>query len=414
MKYLVLLLSFGTLCVIADEAAARTLTLSEAQSLAAKNNPQVNVLEAEVSEARARLNVTRFQNRPVIGVAGGGQFEGTAKDRDLLPLAYAYAGVNLYNGGQTRIQEDLAEIHVDKVQAEIPFKSFQLRKKIEELFTEIEMRHRVISVKKKEIKAFESHRRKANERRIAGLTGETDVLEFDLRKTNLRNDIETLIAERGAYLRTLSLLTGEPKVDDIEGFSLPEKVKRPDISVAGLTDISPTSRILAKELSGLSLEEKLQSTRWGPRVDLEGRAGFLPKEGDTDDNKARFDIMIVAKMDLFNSLQRNAELQETLMKKKKLQAMITAENVDARFLVDQSLTAMQNQQKKLQILDSNKESAERYYRSTLEEYERGIKNSPDVAHATEILFETEYKAVEIRYKWVMQKIKLESILMREI
>ncbi len=124
--------------------------------------------------------------------------------------------------------------------------------------------------------------------------------------------------------------------------------------------------------------------------------------------------MVVAKMDLFNSLQRNAELQETVTKKRKLEAMIAAENVDRRFLVDQSLTAMQNQQKKLQILETNKVSAERYYRSTLGEYERGIKNSPDVAHATEILFDSEYKVVEIRYNWAMQKIKMETILMREI
>jgi hypothetical protein len=37
-----------------------------------------------------------------------------------------------------------------------------------------------------------------------------------------------------------------------------------------------------------------------------------------------------------------------------------------------------------------------------------------VAHATEMLFDIEYKGLEFRYNWAMQKIKLETVLMREM
>jgi outer membrane protein TolC len=282
------------------------------------------------------------------------------------------------------------------------------------LFAEIELRNRLISVKQKEMKVFDTHRRKANERKLAGLTGETDVLEFDLRKTNLGHDVEIIKDEIRAYFRLLNFLTGQADVDSIEGYRLPEQLKIPPLSTSGLSGISPVSRILAKELSGIPLEEKLQSAKWGPRVDLEGRAGLLPKEGEVEDNRARFDVMIVAKLDLFNNQQRNAELQETIARKRKLEAMLKSEDVDTKLQVEQGLTAMQGQLKKVQILEKNKASAERYYRSTLEEYERGIKNSPDVAHATEMLFDIEYKGLEFRYNWAMQKIKLETVLMREM
>jgi outer membrane protein TolC len=414
MKVLIFIVALGVSYVFGDPVSARGLTLSDAQSLAVRNSSQVNVLELEVSEARARLNAVRYQNRPSVGVAGGGQFEGTTSDKDLRPLAYAYAGVNLYNGELTKIQESVAQIQVDKAQIGIPAKEFQLRKNIEELFAEIEKRNRMISVKQKELKAFDIHRRKANARKVAGLTGETDVLEFDLRKSSLSNDIETIKAEINAYFKVLSLLTGESSIDSIEGYRLPEQLKMPDLSTPGLSGVSSVSRILSKELSGIPLEEKLQSAKWGPRVDLEGRAGLLPKEGEIDDNGARFDVMIVAKLDLFNNQQRNAELQETVARKKKLEAMIKAEDIDTRLLVDQGLTALQSQLKKFQILEKSRPSAERYYRSTLGEYERGIKNSPDVAHATEMLFDSEYKSIEFRYNWAMQKIKLETVLMREI
>lgn len=414
MKYFVQYIGF-TLCLLfCCDSFAKALTLSEAQSLAVKNSAHVSALEAEVSEAKARLNTTRFQNRPVIGIAGGGQLEGTLKERDLLPLAYAYAGVNLYNGRQTRVLERISAVQVEKAQLAIPVKEFQLRKNIEELFAEIARRNGIISLKKKEAKTFESHRRKANDRRLAGLIGQTDVVEFDLRKNSLSNDIEALISEKDVYLRLLSILTGKSSVDNIEGYSLPEIKKVPDLSAKDLSNINLSSKVIAKELVGLSLEKDLQEAKWGPRIDLEGRAGYLPKEGDFDDKSPRFDIMVVAKMDLFNAPQRNAEFQEALEKKKKLESTIKAEDADARFMIDEIITTMKNQQKKLQILKSNRDSAERYYRSTLDEYERGIKNSPDVAHATEILFENDYKDIEIYYDWAMLKIRLENILIHEI
>jgi outer membrane protein TolC len=410
MKYLIFVVSF----LMARESLARTLTLSAAQSLAAQSNPQRQVLEAEIAQARARLAVTSLHSRPIIGLAGGGQFEGAAGERDLLPLAYAYTGVNVYNGGQTQIMEKIAGNQIEKAQIEIPYKELQLRKSMEELFAEIEVRNRMISVKRKELKAFEAHRRKANERRRAGLTGDADVLEFELRSTSLSSDIETLTAERKAFFRIVGLLTGETEVDRIQGYELPETMRKLEITVSALSDISLKSRILAKELSGLTFEEELQAANRGPRVDVEGRAGFLPKEGDAADKKARFDVMIVARLDLFNSAQRNAERHEIQMKKKTLEAVMTAENVELRLMIDQSLTALQNLQQKLKIIETNGVSAERYYRSTLKEYERGVKNSPDVAHATEMLFETEYKSLNIRYNWAMQKIRLETLLMRDI
>ncbi len=58
------------------------------------------------------------------------------------------------------------------------------------------MKNEVSSLKRNELETFDSHRKKANRRKNAGIISETDVLEFELRKNNLITDIKVLNSEK--------------------------------------------------------------------------------------------------------------------------------------------------------------------------------------------------------------------------
>ncbi|MBC7533689.1 MAG: hypothetical protein H7318_19150 [Oligoflexus sp.] len=69
---------------------------------------------------------------------------------------------------------------------------------------------------------------------------------------------------------------------------------------------------------------------------------------------------------------------------------------------------------KAKLVAKNQPPSNRYYKATMDEYDRGVKNSPDVVHATEMLIENEYKEVELRFEWVKQKLALERQLLRNL
>jgi outer membrane protein TolC len=218
--------------------------------------------------------------------------------------------------------------------------------------------------------------------------------------------------EKDEMFKRLGILTGKANVDRIAGYRLPSITDTPKIDRDG--SISLASKALAVDQSSIALEKDLENARWGPSVDFEGRAGRLPSEGVLYPHEPRFDLMIVAKWDLFNGAQKRAELQEIVAKEKKLEALVQYEKVSSANTLAQILASMENLRRKSQISQNNRQAASRYYKASMSEYERGIKNSPDVAHATEILFENDYRELELRFNWAKEKISLERVLSKNL
>lgn len=385
---------------------AFALNLEEAQALAIKNSANLKVLESEIGEAKARRDSTYFLGRPQVGVAGGAEFEGNDKERDVLPLAYGYIAFTVYDGYQARIEQSAAEKGLERTQLQIPYREFETKKVVEDIFLEVAYRDLLLKAMQNESLLFDRLKSKAISRRGAGLIGDADVYEFELRKTVLIADMEALQIEKKNLIRKLSFLTGV-EGESIQGYSMPEVL---EASLALKPDLmnSLEGRVIAKEQELLVLGKNAIEAKWGPQVELEARAGRLPSEGELEKHKPRVDALLVAKWELFTRGQKNAASQEIIERQKTLGAKANEELTRTQNLIQ---TATQNLEylKSRAMLHKRKVSpTNRYYKAMMDEYERGIKNSPDLAHAAELLFQLEYQGLEIRRDWAKQKIELEK------
>lgn len=79
-----------------------------------------------------------------------------------------------------------------------------------------------------------------------------------------------------------------------------------------------------------------------------------------------------------------ADFERAEFKRREIEAHMENEVSELRFLHDQVHDA-----------EDNIARAERYYKMTQSEYARGVKNSPDVLGASEKLFESRSKRIEL-------------------
>lgn len=387
------------------------ITLEQAQELAIKNSPQLAVLQSEVSEKSAAASLHALGSRPEIGIALGAESDGTFKDREEQPLAFAYVSMPIYDGSQSKFLHRIAEADVKRSQIALPLKEEEIKRSVEDLFLQIAFHIELEEVIQRELKAFESLKRKARQRQQAGLVGEGDVAEFEVRSEDLRSDRTTSQLEKQSLFAQLSFLTKTDGIESIEGYPLPAIKLEP---LSGKNEgANLQTRSLERDLETLQVEKRQFDAKWGPRVDFEARAGRLPSEGDWNNKKERVDALILAKWNVFNSAQRNAGMQEILERQKSVSARLEEEREHVRFQIQSLSLRLESLKRKADILRKSSLTAERYLRITMGEYERGIKDSSDAAHATEGIFTNVVKSLELRLEWARRKLVLDALLKRE-
>lgn len=387
------------------------LTLKEAQELAINNSPNLKTLNAQLAEADARARVFAQQGRPIVGIAGGAELEGTSDEQDVLPLAYGYISYNLYDGKQIALRQKQAALDGSSLKRLMPVEVIELRLRVSEKFQHISYLRMRRKLLEKELSSFSQLKKKAAKRLNAGLIGRADVLEFDLRSTELAIEIESVEEEERGLLNQLKALVGQ----DIE-VSISDL---PSIRAIAVDEIQGDSTsaaqiLMEREREAGKIEGQIQSTLWSPRIDLEGRAGRLPSEGEIDKHKPRLDALLIAKWDLWTQGQRSTVMNETAAQDQRLSFALEQQKAEREIKKAEVLGALKLLQLKSESQKRRKIPAQRYYQAMMEEYGRGVKNSPDVAHAAETVFEIDQDLLENQYLWGKALIEFQLLIGKEL
>lgn len=148
---------------------------------------------------------------------------------------------------------------------------------------------------------------------------------------------------------------------------------------------------------------------WLPSVDVAVRVGALPLDDRIDDSARGMAGLVTAKWEFFSGFNTSGQIARA-------EAQLNRKQFESKQLMLGAMAAVEIAVRKLQSIEErvdleiqNEERAFRLYKSTLGEYNRGIKNSTDLRAAEQILLDARLRRVGFKNEFLETKSELERI-----
>ncbi len=410
MKKYPLIILTSTYCLISSVvfAAPLQITFDGLKDLLTERNLKIQSarLEKEAAAARegnlARSFLPSLEVRRAQETLKSGSIE--SKNN---PAMGAELKVNLFNGGRDKIESEIRKIATDASAAQ------ELRTISEELQETRKIFWEIIFIQEREalitsmIKINSQNLQAAEKRIRSGVATESDRVEFEMKAVDLTRNLAESQLQLAARKREFTVLTG---LDNNTEAIFPRELLHNHDFEAVLKHEPKDHAFLYREYEiqtqSKALAAKSQGRAWWPQLDAYAAYNSGPES--VSDTKTETSIGIKMTMSFANGLEATHEAaaleKESLaaahlakLKRQEIELHVASELADLRFQHDQVHDA-----------ESNISRAEKYYKLTQSEYARGVKNSPDVLGASERLFDTKMKRIEIVRDFQISKAHLLS------
>jgi outer membrane protein TolC len=397
----------------AADAAPSRLDLEQARKLALQHNHAVAAARHEIEASRSARQRASAAFRPTLGLAGGAESKTNEDGSDSAGFGYLHGGVNLFNGFRDRHLRDLAEVQVERAVDRLKAIEFTVGCDVEEHFSAYLYKKALIELKKQAVARNDVHQRFVRKSRMLGLISEADVMEFQLRDAALRSELVVLEQERDDARSSLEQVLGDGLGGDVELVGqithvhvegdLSGYLERADAASLPVRDATA-------EVEKARLEKKVSEGRWLPVVGIEARAGYLPLDDRTIENKPEGAIALTARLELYGG-------GDTYWEEREKAAAVFASEAKLKDELSQTTHKVKAAFRNLKVIEArsdleknNVEFARKYYESILSEYKRGFKNSSDLSAASQTLSEAEERKIGFDFEFIKQRLDLERLL----
>lgn len=413
MRFVFALLFFGAWHVQAATEPQK-LGLEDAKKYAISHNFEVQSLERAYEEARARTGRSRSKLYPTLSIIGGADTVTTLVSNNTAPVGYVQAMYNVFSGFEHSSLIDVADSQADIAQIRLTQARFRIGLDVEKAFHAYLFKKGLIDYKKKALELNETHKKMARQRRASGLSVDSDVLEFDLRESILRSDILLYEQELEEARTALKRLLGEEIGAGVEpSGKLQHQHLRGKLMdyINRIRTESEGVRIATKEVAIADAESNLWRSRWMPKLDIEGRIGYIDYNYRPQaDSGFSYAVGVFAKIDLFSGFDTVWERREQTAKRLRTELELKNQILQAVSQTEVAFRHIKVIEARVHLEAKNHERAAKYYKSTVSEYRRGVKNSMDVKVAAEALYDVAVREETYKFDFLVQRIELERAL----
>lgn len=413
LVFLSLLLLGGK--VFANHPNEGSFTLEQLLKEAETQNLEIKEAESQLKSSDALASAQYGRLMPQLSVEGGPQSTKFDEEKNSGTTAYGKVEWNLYRGGRDSSELDKAKIKSDLDQKKFEAVKSKIIREVSRVYYELLFLLEGTDLKQKAIEMNQEQMKLAKLKKSSGFTSIADVIEFELREATLNSDLKMFAQAITEKSRELSVLLGR------KDSSIPSLVKG-HLSREVVTTLNKEkvmSRLkgsnieMAEAQADLKMSEKdaaIAKSGFLPSLDLEAKYGKIANEEKVFNDSNNYSVMLKLSVPLFSGL-------ETMNQTKSARSVVIARGAaasrkglsvvaEAENLFSQLSTLTD----RLNLEEKNLSKSEEYYKITLGEYRRGVKNSPDMVGASERLLEARIRNLEYRKECYLTKLKIYELL----
>lgn len=398
----------GPVSALAAQAAAVRVEFDDIPRLVREGNQGTAgaALHTEAARSRRRSLFRSFLPSAVVD-AGAERFQTGDHGYETQPYGSAEARVNLLRGGRDRWHErrlaGLASLAAARSSAELASTIAEARAAYLRLVHAREM-----SLIIKDALIENQRLLERAERRIRrGLAAGTDRLEFEIGGSQLQEDAESYAHSELQLRLRLAALLGLPPGAEIATPHRLEHVHDESLLVRAFEPGShPEAAQLAARGEAARADSKAASLWWAPSLDAyAGKYLYTLREREYPSARQRDDFAVGGKLSLrlFDGGAERAEARAKGLEADAAAKRLSQRRTDLRARVRIIEEDLKHDHELIHFAEDRIELARRYFNSTLDEYDRGVKNSLDVHAAAQRLLGYRRQLAERRRDYGLTK-----------
>lgn len=412
--YLGFVLIFGiSNTASADHPNEGKVAISQLIKEAEQNSLEIKQTEENLNALSSRLNSQYGHFLPKFSVEGGPQTTKFDDEKSNSTAFYGKAEWNLYNGGADKSLIESSKSEIKIYEKRLHSLKNRVKKEVSKIYFELQFILESISLKKQALDLNSQQMKIAKAKNSSGFTTSSDVIEFDLRDSTLQSDLVLLNQQLEQKSRELDVLLSrksQAATESVQGHLVREKFNFNREELLAKIHENNDQILLSKiELQQAETEKQQVKSQFLPKLDLEARYGKLANDETVFSDKDNYSVALKFKVPLFSGFEDYNSLKSGNAKVTAFQLSIGQKNILLTAQLDTALAEIKALNSRLDLEEKNLERSEKYYKLTLNEYRRGVKNSPDMVGASERLLEARIRNLEYRRDLMLAKAKIQEL-----
>ncbi len=411
---LALIFFMGTIA-FADHPNEGSLSLEQLLKEAESQNFDLKEADSYLKASEAEFRSQNGKFIPQLSVEGGPLSTKFDDTKNSGTVVYGRADWNLYRGGRDQDAIDKSKIKRDLGRKKYEAMKSQVVREISRVYYELLFLLEGTALKEKALEMNQVQMKLAKLKKSSGFTSSADVIEFELREATLNSDLKMfsqVISEKSRELSVLlgrkdssipNLVKGHLKRETLSALSRESILSRLKDSNIGIAEAQAELQMSQKDAS-------IAKSGFLPAVDLEAKYGRIANEERVFSDNNNYSVMLKVSVPLFSGLETinqtkaanfNVAAKDAATSRKSLSAYAETENL---------MSQLSTLTERLNLEEKNLSKSEEYYKITLGEYKRGVKNSPDMVGASERLLEARIRNLEYRKDYYLTKLKIYELV----
>lgn len=397
-----------TAILLAGAFAANAQTRVELEQKLLSSNEELKSLEKEISAQESLKKSTYSAFLPSLNAVGGLARIKTDDEVEKGEVGYLQGSANLFAGFKDRSTFDVQKKKLELSRVAYELKTRTVKEELTEVLTSMIGLHQIEKILNEEFSITQKQKQMAARKVNAGLTSQVDNYEFNLRESEIEIQRRNIAREHEVAHQKLNALFNQEILDNeltTLSFASTGTLAK-DLNLAAYSNHPLIQKAKIEEEIAQS-EKSSVTADFLPKIDLSYSFGRLtPTEDEVKYNESEVALLIT--IPLFSGFdtyyKRKASVAALASKEHEKNQVIL--NIKSQF---EQLKARASELVELyQIVDKKLLIAEKYYNLTLEEYKRGVKNSPDLVGATERFFDSKKKKIEIQKELELVQVQLNN------
>lgn len=352
--------------------------------------------KAEILKLDKKINRSLFL--PELSINTGlGKIREIDEEDDKGPYTYLDGRLNLYNSGRDITQRSIIEKQLSLTELEKNLKTKELKIKTFQLVTKLKLLDIENTIIQQEIKNNNNFSSMAKKKANAGLTSSVDLIDFEIKNENLNLELETIAAERVEFENELKTLYGNKlTLEEIKLYA--QNLAPPTIVGRPVIQNTLQFKMATYAHEEATLNTRISKSQYLPTLDLEAKWGQITPHESLFSEKKEYQVALNLNIPLFTGFSTKSYIDQNKLVELQKDREKQQVQIDLEAKVENDLKNIDLLKKTLLSLEKSQQRANRYSDLTIDEYRRGIKNSPDLISASDQKYDLQRKILEAQNK----------------